>query len=84
MTTKAKKATMKSKSKTKQVGGNHYSKLAIQPWDYVARNGLGYFEGSIVKYISRWKGKGGLEDLYKARHFLDKLIEVARDDGYGR
>lgn len=78
------KKTVKKKSKIEQVGGTHYSKLPIQPWDYVARNGLGYFEGSIVKYVSRWKDKGGLEDLYKARHFLDKLIEVARDDGYSR
>jgi hypothetical protein len=60
-----------------QVGGNHYSKHKIQPWDYVAANDLGYFEGSIVKYITRWRDKGGVEDLKKARHFLDKLIEVS-------
>jgi hypothetical protein len=63
-------------SKT-QVGGQHYAKHAIQPWDYVAANNLGYFEGSIIKYVTRWKDKGGLEDLKKARHFLDKLIEVS-------
>jgi hypothetical protein len=63
-------------SKT-QVGGTHYSKHKIQPWDYVAANDLGYFEGSIVKYITRWRDKGGVEDLKKARHFLDKLIEVS-------
>lgn len=60
-----------------QYGGQHYKKLAIQPWDYVAANNLGYFEGSIVKYVSRWRDKGGIEDLKKARHFLDKLIEVS-------
>jgi hypothetical protein len=60
-----------------QVGGTHYSKHKIQPWDYVAANDLGYFEGSIVKYITRWRDKGGVEDLKKARHFLDKLIEVS-------
>jgi hypothetical protein len=59
------------------VGGTHYSKHKIQPWDYVAANDLGYFEGSIVKYITRWRDKGGVEDLKKARHFLDKLIEVS-------
>jgi hypothetical protein len=60
-----------------QYGGNHYKSKAIQPWDYVAANNLGYFEGSIIKYVSRWKDKNGVEDLQKARHFLDKLIEVA-------
>lgn len=60
-----------------QYGGNHYKSKAIQPWDYVAANNLGYFEGSIIKYVSRWKDKNGIEDLHKARHFLDKLIEVA-------
>lgn len=60
-----------------QYGGNHYKSKAIQPWDYVAANNLGYFEGSIIKYVSRWKDKNGIEDLQKARHFLDKLIEVA-------
>ena len=63
-------------SKT-QIGGTHYSKHKIQPWDYVAANDLGYFEGSIIKYITRWRDKGGVEDLKKARHFLDKLIEVS-------
>ena len=55
-----------------QYGGNHYKSKAIQPWDYVAANNLGYFEGSIIKYVSRWKDKNGIEDLHKARHFLDK------------
>jgi hypothetical protein len=59
----------------KQIGGTHYKRLTIQPWDYVLANELGYMEGSVIKYISRWKNKNGLEDLYKCRHFLNKLIE---------
>jgi len=59
-----------------QIAGNHYKAKAIQPWDYIASNDLGYFEGNIVKYVSRWKDKGGVEDLRKARHYLDKLIEL--------
>jgi hypothetical protein len=59
-----------------QEGGCHYKRLAIQPWDYVASNDLDYFQGSIIKYITRWKDKGGIEDLQKAKHFLDKYIEV--------
>ncbi len=59
-----------------QVGGSHYKGKSIQPWDYIAANNLGYFEGNIVKYVSRWRDKGGVDDLKKARHYLDKLIEL--------
>lgn len=59
-----------------QVAGSHYKSKAIQPWDYIASNKLGYFEGNVVKYVSRWKDKGGVEDLRKARHYLEKLIEL--------
>ena len=59
-----------------QVAGSHYKSKAIQPWDYIASNGLGYFEGNIVKYVSRWRDKGGVDDLRKAQHYLQKLIEM--------
>jgi hypothetical protein len=59
-----------------QVAGNHYKDKAIQPWDYIVANNLGYLEGNIIKYVSRWKDKGGVDDLLKARHYLDKLIET--------
>jgi len=59
-----------------QVGGDHYKSKAIQPWDYIISNDLGYLEGNVVKYVSRWKDKGGLQDLHKAQHYLQKLIEV--------
>jgi len=59
-----------------QHGGTHYKTKAIQPWDYIVANELGYLEGNIVKYVSRWKEKGGVEDLRKASHYLAKLIEV--------
>jgi hypothetical protein len=59
-----------------QIGGDHYKEKSIQPWDYIAANELGYFEGNIVKYVSRWQNKGGVKDLQKARHYLDKLIEL--------
>jgi len=57
-----------------QVAGNHYAKLAIQPVEYILRNHIGYVEGCVIKYVTRWKDKGGVEDLKKARHFLDILI----------
>ncbi len=59
---------------SKQVAGNHYQ-LPIEPWDYITRNKLGYLEGNIIKYISRYKRKNGIEDLHKAMHYLEKLIE---------
>ena len=60
-----------------QIGGNHYKGKAIQPWDYIVANNLGYLEGNVVKYISRWKEKGGIDDLRKVVHYAEKLIEVA-------
>jgi hypothetical protein len=60
----------------RQEGGDHYKGFAIQPVEYIHKNGLGFIEGSVVKYVIRWRTKGGLEDLQKARHFLDLLIEM--------
>jgi hypothetical protein len=57
-----------------QVGGNHYKSMVIQPLLYSQVNELDFDEGSIVKYVSRWRSKNGIEDLKKARDFLDKKI----------
>ena len=70
-----------STSNNIQIGGTHYKAKPMQPWDYIAANNLGYFEGNIVKYVSRWRDKGGVDDLRKARHYLDKLIELECADG---
>jgi len=59
-----------------QVGGAHYAVKAIQPWDFIIANNIGYLEGNVIKYVSRWKDKGGVEDLKKAQHYLQKLIET--------
>lgn len=66
-----------------QVGGAHYKKCEIQPWDYTIANDLDYFQGSIIKYVTRWKDKGWIQDLYKARHFLDKYIETMEEKHKG-
>ena len=63
-----------------QVGGDHYSSLPISPREYIAGNGLGWDEGNIIKYVTRWKSKNGLEDLRKARHYLDMLIEATESE----
>ena len=58
-----------------QIGGNHYKELSIQPIEYILANKLGFCEGNVVKYITRYKSKNGLEDLKKAKHYIDMLIE---------
>jgi hypothetical protein len=58
-----------------QVGGAHYKSNSIQPIDFILSNGVTFVEGSVIKYVYRWKDKGGVEDLKKARHFLEMLIE---------
>lgn len=65
-----------TRANKQQVGGAHYAVKAIQPWDFIIANNIGYLEGNIIKYISRWKDKGGVEDLKKAQHYLQKLIET--------
>lgn len=60
----------------RQVGGQHYKQLSIQPVEYIHKNGIGFCEGSAIKYLTRWRAKGGIEDLKKARHFIDLLIEM--------
>ena len=58
-----------------QVGGNHYAKLPIQPLEYSMANRLDACQHSIIKYVTRFRDKGGLQDLQKARHALEWLIE---------
>ena len=59
-----------------QVGGDHYKKLKIQPVEYIHANGIGYFEGNVIKYVTRWRDKNGVADLLKARHYIDLLLEL--------
>lgn len=62
----------------KQVGGDHY-KRAHQPWEIIEEWELDYWAGNVVKYILRYKYKNGVEDLEKARHYLDYLIQKEKD-----
>lgn len=59
-----------------QEGGDHYKRLTIQPIEYIHANGIPFAEGSVIKYVTRWRDKGGIKDLEKARHFIDLLIEL--------
>ena len=59
----------------KQIGGTHYKKMKIQPSKFVIENKLLFPEGNIIKYVCRHLYKGGKEDLEKAKHFIDMIIE---------
>lgn len=62
-----------------QVGGDHYSKMEIQPIEYIMKNKIPYCEANVIKYLSRWRSKNGIEDLRKAKHYIDMLIEQEMD-----
>lgn len=65
-----------------QVLGSHYKDLKVQPVEYIHGNGIPFIEGCVIKYVTRWRAKGGVYDLKKARHFLDILIDLeTRDAG---
>jgi len=59
-----------------QINGSHYKDMKIQPAVYTHANGMGHLEGDVIAYVSRWRRKGGVVDLHKARHTLDLLIEL--------
>mgnify|MGYP003147088232 FL=1 len=59
----------------KQIGGSHYLKFKIQPSEFANKNNLPFAEGNAIKYICRHKDKGGKEDLKKAKHYIDMIIE---------
>ena len=63
----------------KQVGGSHYKDMAIQPSEFVNKNKMLFAEGNAIKYICRHNNKGGKQDLEKAKHYIDMIIE--RDYG---
>jgi len=73
-------AVAKLDARETQVGGKHYAKHRIQPWDIAIEYNLSYIEGSALKYLLRRKGSR-LEDLKKARHCLDRLIELEEERG---
>ena len=63
-----------------QIGGTHYKDKTIQPWDameaWMSKEAFqGFLQGNAIKYLARWKDKGGVEDLRKAQHYIQKLIE---------
>lgn len=80
-------ATLTVSANSKQIGGDHYKSTPIQPWDYATVNDLDFMQGSVVKYITRYKDKhpDPLVDLNKALHFIEKMIEseTAKQNSHG-
>lgn len=60
-----------------QVGGDHYKSLSIQPVEYIHANNLGYFEGNVIKYVTRHNAKGnGVADIKKAIHYCQLILQL--------
>jgi hypothetical protein len=59
-----------------QVGGGHYKGFAIQPVEFIHANDVPFIEGNCIKYLMRWREKGGIKDLEKVKHYIDLLIEL--------
>ena len=63
------------KARSTQVGGDHYRNMKIQPVEFITANAIPYLEGNVIKYICRHRSKGGAEDLKKAKHYIDLLLQ---------
>lgn len=64
------------KATDKQIGGDHYKDMAVQPVEYIHGNKLSFLEGNIVKYITRHRTKGGRADVEKALHYCELLLQL--------
>lgn len=60
----------------KQISGSHYKDFPIQPVEFIHKNQIPYMEGNVIKYVARWRDKGGIADLEKAKHYIEMLIEM--------
>jgi hypothetical protein len=69
-----------SKASSKQVGGTHYKGFEIQPAEFCYKNNIPYLEATAIKYLCRWREKGGVQDLDKAIHFIEMLKEFYNGD----
>lgn len=59
-----------------QVAGDHYKAMPIQPVEFIYANNIPYCEANAIKYLCRWRKKGGIADLEKAKHYIDLLIQM--------
>jgi len=70
----------KSFPQDRQVGGNHYKDFRIQPYEFISKNNLSFFQGNVVKYVCRYLSKNKIEDLQKIIHYCELEILKLKDD----
>ncbi len=70
--------TMDDSALSVQVGGDHYKMFKIQPVEFIHDNAIPFIEGNCIKYLCRWRDKGGVADLEKVKHYIDLLIELEK------
>ena len=63
----------------KQIGGSHYKKFKIQPYEFISKNNLSFFQGNVVKYVCRYLNKSGIQDLEKIIHYCQLEIKKMKD-----
>jgi hypothetical protein len=68
------------KASEEQVGGTHYKSMAIQPSAFIRANGIGWYEGNIIKYVCRYRQKGETEDIKKVIHYAQLILEEYEND----
>lgn len=66
---------MEEEASKKQVGGEHYAKYKIQPTEFINANRIPFIEGNVIKYVTRHRDKNGRQDIEKAIHYLQLLLE---------
>ena len=64
----------------KQIGGSHYKTFIIQPYEFISKNGLSFFQGCVVKYVCRYLNKAGIQDLEKIIHYCELEIEKIKEE----
>ena len=65
-----------------EISPKHYSQFKIEPFDFIHENGLGFAEGNVIKYVCRWREKNGVQDLEKAKQYIEMLIKGENDETY--
>ena len=63
----------------RQIGWSHYKKFRIQPYEFISKNDLSFFQGNVIKYVCRYKNKNGIEDLEKIKHYCELEIKKMKD-----
>jgi hypothetical protein len=63
----------------KQIGGSHYKNFTIQPYEFITKNNLSFFQGNVVKYVCRYLNKNGIEDLQKIIHYCELEIKYLKE-----